>query len=143
MMAPMKLLPVLILVACTAFAAAPNAADEKAVLAAERQYADAMVKGDTATLEKLLSDDLSYTHSNVLMETKADVLKAISSGTTKYKAIDFKTTQVRQYGDVVVTNHSMVFAQPERVNNVYVTMVWVRQPNGWRMVQRQATRYPE
>ena len=133
----------LILISSVAFAASPRAADEKAVLAAEKQYAEAMVKGDTAVLEKLLSDDLSYTHSNVLMETKADVLKAITSGKTKYKAIDFKTTQVRQYGDTIITNHSMVFAQPERVNNVYVTMVWVKQRGGWQLVQRQATRYPE
>jgi hypothetical protein len=132
-----------ILVSAVAFAATPSAADEKAVLAAEKQYADAMVKGDTAVLEKLLSDDLSYTHSNVLMETKADVLKAISSGKTKYKSIDYKTTQVRQYGDMIITNHSMVFAQPERINNVYVTMVWVKQRGGWQLVQRQATRYPE
>jgi hypothetical protein len=139
----LRALLVPILFSCVAFAATPNPADEKAVLAAQRQYADAMVKGDTATLEKLLADDLSYTHSNVLMETKADVLKAISSGKTKYKSIDFKTTQVRQYGDTIVTNQGMVFAQPERVNNVYVSMVWVKRPNGWQMVQRQATRYPE
>src|SRR5712692_7752079 len=64
------------------------------VLAAEKQYADAMVKGDAATLEKLLADDLSYTHSSALMETKADVLKGITSGKTKYKAIEFKTSKV-------------------------------------------------
>ena len=37
----------------------------------------------------------------------------------------------------------MVFAQPERMTNVYVTMVWVKQRGGWQLVQRQATRYPE
>jgi len=102
-----------------------------------------MVKGDAATLEKLLADDLSYTHSSALMETKADVLKGITSGKTKYKAIEFKTSKVRQYGNTVITNHEMVFAQPERVNKVYVTMVWAKQPAGWQLVQRQATRLPE
>jgi hypothetical protein len=103
-----------------------------------------MVKGDVATLEKILADDLSYTHSNVLIETKADVLKGITSGKTKYNAIEFKSTNVRQYGNTIITNHQMIFAQPQRMNNVYVTMVWVKQPSGaWQMVQRQATRYPE
>ena len=126
-----------------AFAGNLNPADEKAVLAAEKQYADAMVKHDAAVLEKVLADDLSYTHSNMLTETKADILKGIRSGKIQYKSIDFKTTRIRQYGDTIVTNHEMVFAQPARVNNVYVTMVWVKQGGGWQLVQRQATRMPE
>ena len=133
----------LFLFSCSVFGSPVNAADAKAVDAAERQYAAAMVKGDTATLQKLLADDLSYTHSNALIETKEDVLKAITSGKTKYKSIDFKSSNVRQYGDTIITNHQMVFAQPDRTTNVYVTMVWVKQPEGWKLVQRQATRLPE
>jgi hypothetical protein len=137
-------LALLLALSSISFAATVNPADEKTVLAAEKQYADAMVKGDVATLEKILADDLSYTHSNVLIETKADVLKGITSGKTKYNAIEFKSTNVRQYGNTIITNHQMIFAQPQRMNNVYVTMVWVKQPSGaWQMVQRQATRYPE
>ena len=44
---------------------------------------------------------------------------------------------------MVITNHEMVFAQPDKINKVYVTMVWAKQPGGWQMVQRQATRLPE
>jgi hypothetical protein len=138
-----RLLLITVVVSLVAFAGPVNPGDEKAVITAEKQYADAMVKGDTATLEKLLSDDLSYTHSSAMMETKADVLKAISSGKTKYKSIDFNTTKVRQYGDTIITNHEMVFAQPDRSTKVYVTMVWVKQRGGWQLVQRQATRLPD
>lgn len=140
-MTPRSLL-LLIALALPVFAGPAKPSDEKAVLAAEKQYADAMVGGDAATLQKLLAEDLSYTHSSALMESKADVLKGITSGKTKYKAIEFKTSQVRQYGDTIITNHNMVFAQPDKVNNVYVTMVWIRQGGGWQLVQRQATRLP-
>ena len=139
----LRMLLVLIALSLPAFAGSAKPDDEKAVLAAEKQYAEAMVKRDVATLEKILGDDLSYTHSNMLMETKADVIKGITSGRTNYKAIEFKTTKVRQYGNTVVTNHEMIFAQPERSNRVFVTMVWAKQSGGWQMVQRQATRYPE
>ena len=138
-----RLLLVAVLVSFVVFAGSVNPGDEKAVIAAEKQYADAMVKADPATLEKLLADDLSYTHSNALMETKADVLKAITSGKTKYKSIDFHTSKLRQYGDTIITNHEMVFAQPDKSTKVYVTMVWVKQRGGWQLVQRQATRLPE
>jgi hypothetical protein len=133
----------LILLSRAAFAGPVNSADEKAVVTAEKQYADAMVKADAGALRRLLADDLSYTHSNALIETKDDVLKAITSGKTKYKSIDFKTSNIRQYGDTIITNHQMVFAQPDRTTNVYVSMVWVRQPDGWKLVQRQATRLPD
>ena len=141
----MKLRPLLFLIALSlpVFGGSAKPDDEKAVLAAEKQYAEAMLKRDAATLEKLLGDDLSYAHSSMLMETKADVLKGITSGKTNYKAIEFKTTTVRQYGNTVITNHEMIFEQPARSNRVYVTMVWVKQSGGWQMVQRQATRYPE
>jgi len=141
----MKLRSILVLslLAAPVFAGSAKPDDEKAVLAAEKQYADAMLKRDAAPLEKLFADDLEYTHSSVLIQSKADVIDGIKSGKTNYKAIEFKSTKVRQYGNVVVTSHKMVFAQPDKVNNVYVTMVWAKTPNGWQMVQRQATRYPE
>src|SRR3954466_10677895 len=101
---PMKLRSLLLLIALCVpvFAGSAKPDDEKAVLAAEQQYADAMVKRDAAVLEKLLGDDLSYTHSNAMMETKADVMKGITSGKTNYKAIEFKTSKVRQYGNTVI-----------------------------------------
>src|SRR5713101_4542772 len=142
---PMKLRSLLFLIALSlpAFADSAKHDDEKAVLAAEKQYADAMVKGDAAPLEKLLADDLAYTHSNALTQTKADVLKGITSGTTKYKAIEYKTSKVRQYRNTVVTNHEMMITTPTSTNKLYVTMVWVKQPAGWQLVERQATKLPD
>src|ERR1700757_2086729 len=91
----------LIALAAPVFAGTAKPDDEKAVLAAEKQYADAMVKKEVAPLEKLLADDLEYTHSSVLIQTKANVIDGIKSGKTNYKAIEFKTTKVKQYGNVV------------------------------------------
>lgn len=134
-----------LLVSSFAFAGAPNPADEKAVLAAEKQYADAMLKPDAAALEKLLGDELSYTHSSALHESKSDVLKQAKEGTLNLKSIEVKSTKVRQYGDTVITNHQMIFTQNGRPsNNLFVTMVWVKGKNGaWQMVQRQATKLPD
>jgi Domain of unknown function (DUF4440) len=125
------------------FAVSSKPDDEKAVLAAEKQYANALVKADAATLEKLLADDLSYTHSSVKMETKADVIKGVTSGTSKYTAVEFKTTKVRQFGSTVITYHDMWFVHPDSVSKVFVTMVWAKQPAGWQLVQREATKLPD
>lgn len=124
-----------------AFAGLAKPDDEKAVLAAEKQYIDGMVKSDPTSVAKVLGDDLIYVHSGALMETKADVLKGIT-GVVKYTAIDVKSTKVRQYGNTVITSHEMVFTTPKASNRIYVSMVWVKGAAGWQMVQRQATKLP-
>ena len=141
----MRLRSVLVLLAVSvlAFAGAVKPADEKDVMAAEKQYADAMIAGDASMLGKLLADDLSYTHSSALQEDKAAVIKSVTSGKTKYTAIDFKTSKARQFGNTVITNHEMLFTQPDHSTKVYVTMVWVKSGSGWQLVQRQATKLPE
>ena len=134
----------LLALALPVLAGPPKPADEKAVLAAEKQLAAAMMKQDAAALEKLLGDDLSYTHSAALTETKAQVIEVIKSGKTKYESIEYSDTKVRQYGDVVVTNHKMNIKNPGTpVNKLYVTFVWAKQSGGWQLVNRQATRLPE
>ena len=66
------------LLAVIALAAAPRgqaakaaAGAEQAVLKADNARFDAMVKADGAALEKLLADELSYTHSNAQVQDKA------------------------------------------------------------------------
>ncbi len=139
----MKLLclPLLIAFSVPVFAGLATPGDEKAVLAAEKQFNDGMVKSDPATVAKLLGDDLSYFHSNGAMETKADVLKGIT-GKVKYTAIKFETTNVRQYGSTVITTHNVMFVTPTVPHHVFLTTVWAKQASGWQMVARQATQLP-
>ena len=125
------------------FSAQPKPDVEKAVLAAQKAYADALMKSDTAALGKVLGDDLTYTHSSSKTETKADVLKVISSGSTKYESVDFQDVKVRQYGNVVVTTQKATFKTVQSgANKLYMTIVWAKGKDGWRMVSRQATKLP-
>jgi len=134
-------LTVLITLSVPGFAGLATPSDEKAVLAAEKQYVDGMVKSDPASVAKLLADDLSYFHSNGAIETKADVLKGIN-GKVKYTDIKFETTKIRQYGNTVITTHNVMFVTPTVSHHVFLTTVWVKQASGWQMVARQATQLP-
>ena len=134
-------LPALLAFSLPAFAGLATPSDEKAVLAAEKQYIDGMVKSDPDSVAKVLADDLSYTHSGARTETKADVLKGIT-GKVHYPAITVESTKVRQYGNTVITNHNMMFTGPNVSSHVYSTIVWVKQGGGWQMVQYQATKLP-
>lgn len=135
-------LPLVIALSVPGLAGLASPDDEKAVLAAEKQYVDGMVKADPASVAKVLADDLSYTHSSNKQETKADVLAGIT-GKKQYTDIQTKSTKVRQYGNTIVTNHEMLYMSVSgTTSHVTVSMVWVKNPSGWQMVQRQATKIP-
>lgn len=136
-----KLFPALLLVA-GAFAGQPTPAVEKAITAAEKEWTEAVLKNDQAKLEKIVADDLSYTHSSAKTETKADFLQALK--TTNYQAIDFSDVKIRQFGQtVVVTHKAMIKTVQTGVANLYITHVWARQNGRWQLVSRQATRLPQ
>src|SRR3954466_16329481 len=98
-----------LLVAGAAMAAEPKPDVKAAVLAAEQKWVDAVIKGDGATLEKLMSSDILYTNSSASTQTRAEFIKAATSGSTKSTAIDFSDVVVRQYGKTAVITHKAVF----------------------------------
>jgi ketosteroid isomerase-like protein len=132
------------LAAAITFGGTPSPDAKKAVLAAEQAFVDAMIKADKVALEKLLADDLVYVHSSSKAETKAEVLQVISSGSATYESIEFRDTAVRQYGDVVITNHKAVIKTKQTgVSNLFVTHVWVKNKGGWQFASRHAARLPQ
>jgi hypothetical protein len=60
--------------------------EEAAVLAAQKERMQAMVRGDVEALSRLLPDDLTYTHASGVIDTKASLLSSIQSGKLKYKS---------------------------------------------------------
>lgn len=127
-------------------AASPDPKTEKEVLAALEAYKQAMMKKDSAALSKILSDDLTYTHSSNLHEDKAAVLASLKAGTV-IEAIDFKDPKVRVYGGTALVKTDVDFrnnaAGTVTVSKLNVLHVFVKGPQGWQLAARQATRYPE
>jgi hypothetical protein len=72
----------------------------------EEQRYRAMLRADLATLERLLDDALTYTHSNGIIDTKASYLAGVRDKVWEYKDI------VRQNERVVVReNCALVFCR--------------------------------
>jgi hypothetical protein len=129
-------------VACLT-AAEPTPSVHKAVLAASQAWTAAVLKADRTALEKLLSPDLSYTHSNAKTQTKEEFITDATGGGTKYEAIDFEGTKLRQFGNTVVVTHTATIkAVPAGISHLYITEVWADQSGQWQMVSRQATKLP-
>ena len=144
---------VLAAVLATAFAApavglaqaAVSAADEAAVRRVEDRRIQALIDDDFATLESIFGDDLTYTHSNALVDTKASYMESLRSGRTKYETVERQPSDVRLYGDSAVMTGQATMrlrGQPAPIVLRY-TLVYVRRGGAWRMVAWQSTRLPQ
>ena len=103
-----------------------------------------MVKQDRAALEKLFHPDLSYTHSSATVETKAQAIPHIMDG-AGWEAIEFADTTVRLHGNVAIVNgktdmHQRNKGKPTTISKLVSLTVWVKGPQGWQMIARQAVR---
>ena len=83
-----RLIPLLaIVLMMPSLASAQTGKVEQQVLQAEKDRFAAMIKGDRPALEKLLADDLTYTHSSALFESKEQFIKSVTSGNIDYVSI--------------------------------------------------------
>ncbi len=102
-----RLIPLLaIVLTLSSLPSAQTGKVEQQVLQAEKDRFAAMIKGDRPALEKLLADDLTYTHSSALFESKEQFIKSVTSGTIDYVSIvpsesDWK---VRVNGNTAIVN---------------------------------------
>jgi len=136
-------------VACLAAAAAqPAGPEEAAVLAAQKERLQAMVRSDLDALGRLLPDDLTYTHASGVADTKASLLASIAAGKLKYKSFDPGQPRVRVYGNTaVLTGTATVQVESATIGpapfQILFTDVYVRKPDGrWQAVAWQSTRPP-
>jgi ketosteroid isomerase-like protein len=126
--------------------ATANSPDTKAVMATLEAMARATIEKDVAMLGKIYGDDITYSHSSALTETKAQVLKNIQ-GPGVAEFMKFSDTNIRVYGDVALAKGVVDFRNgaPGKMldNNLNILWVMVRRaqgPHGWQIVARQTTR---
>jgi hypothetical protein len=106
----------------------------------------AMVRGDTASLRTALAADLSYTHSNGLVETKAMHLAGIGERRTVYESLAPLGFTYRESGEAVV-GHGLVKAKGVLGGTPFdvtlrVTTVHLRRQGRWQLAAWQSTRLP-
>ena len=140
---------ILLLAAATVLpAATPDAKTEKEIMAALNVYKQAIIKikKDATALQKVLSDDLVYTHSSNLHQDKAALIESLK-GNAVTEDIDFKDLKVRVYGNTAVVVGDVDFhlntGGTQSVNHLNVMHVLVKGAQGWQLVARQAVKYPD
>ena len=121
---------------------------EREVLAADKQRVKALLSNDIAALEDLLADDLTYVHSNGMLDTKASYIDALRSGASRYLTMDMSDLVVRVYGETALVTGTfkarVMTARGEVTPNPRVLIVYVKRPSskGWQMSAWQSTSLP-
>jgi ketosteroid isomerase-like protein len=116
--------------------------DEAAVTQAVNALAKAMVAGDRAQMMALTAEQLSYGHSNGMVETKAQFVENIAGGNNTFSRIDLSDAAVAVAGDKAIARH--IFSA-DAINKgqamsprIGVLQVWVKEGGGWKLFARQA-----
>ena len=120
---------------------------EEQVKQADRRWAEATIKMDIPTLEQLLADDLTYSHSSGRTETKAEFLNATKTQSLKYEAVDAQEVKVRVRGNMAVLNSltNLTVRPAGGQSNTFrarILRVYVRDKGAWRLFAHQSTRMP-
>ena len=119
---------------------------ERKLIALEKQRFLAMTQKDTLFLQKVLADDLIYTHSNALIETKKDFLTSIQIGKIIYKSLESEEIKVRIYEKTAIINGlvHVVGALNGKEFDIHLRYVDVYHKNkmGWQLVAWQSVKVP-
>jgi ketosteroid isomerase-like protein len=120
--------------------------DVPAVLAAEDRRYQAMLEGDLDTLDALCADELSYTHSNGVRDTKAEYFGKVREGYYVYHRIDHPVERVQVAGDAAVVvgrmTADLTSGGVRKTIDCLATAVWTRSGSGWRLLGYAPTPLP-
>ena len=117
------------------------------VIDLDKQRMDAMAKKDLAALNKLISEDLVYTHSSARLDTKKTLIGNMESGGTVYTSVVPSDVKAQDLGDtVVLTGSCKISVMSQGRPNTFgvrFTDVWANKGGQWQMVTWQSTRTPD
>ena len=121
-------------------------ADTALLAKAVTDFDGALLRRDTVVLKKLLSNDLSYGHSNGWVQKKSDVIGDLYNGKIIYKKIDLSkrfeivgigknTASVRMTAEIDLEMNG----KPLEVK-LSVLQVWVWKNKHWELFARQSVK---
>lgn len=122
----------------------PTGAEE--VWALDTQRRAALLAGDLTTLESFCADELTYSHTNGMVDTKTSYLKSLRSG-VRYVKMDLSHVNIAQFDTTVVMTGVAQIAVKSPNGDIgfkaRFTNVWAKQKNRWRFVAWHTTKMPD
>lgn len=119
---------------------------EALIEALEDERCKALIAADVEKLELLFSERLNWCHSSGKVDTKAQLIAKIASGSTQYLNMQRSDTKVMAGADGgvatgLVDMAAIVAGTQHQLSNRYAT-VWLNEEGTWRLVAWQSTKAP-
>ena len=146
------LVAVLVAVSSVAFGAPRSGSGkgtgvEQALMQLEREWFDAYVKKDTATLDRIEADDFAVTDPSGMVSTKAQDIDGVKSGKLVFESGTFDDMKVRVYGAAAVVTARVTLKGTyigQDISGAYRGIdVFVKRNGRWQVVASQVTRITE
>jgi ketosteroid isomerase-like protein len=120
-----------------------DAAQKKEITQLEEDRNQAILRGDTAALDRMTSDDYTFINQRGELRTKTEILTGFKSGTFNYGARKVSELMVRIYGDTAVVTGRAVQEGTENAKDYSgenrFTRVYVKRDGHWVSVALQVT----
>jgi len=138
----MKKLSLILLIFTSGLVANAQSKDETLVAAAVEKLRVAMISGNKADLESVLSDDLTYGHSSGKVQSKAVFVEEISTKKSDFLKIELSEQTISIAGDVAIVRHILVAdtndgGKPANPH-LGIVLVWKKTKGEWKLIARRA-----
>jgi ketosteroid isomerase-like protein len=133
-------LSLVFLLAISLFAGDPTV---DAVREAADGWRDALIRQDKAALDRLLADDLVYTHAGGKTQNKEEYIASVTTGPSRYESFNQTDTKIRVYGDIAILTGYVDVKTPGRDSYRVRTLEIYRYNNGqWQFAEKESVRVP-
>lgn len=136
-----KPITLIILMFMTLFATAQSKEETKVAAAVEKMRL-AMISGNKADLESIAADNLTYEHSNLRLQNKAEFVEAIATKKSDFLKIDLLDQTIAVAGNTAIVRHILKADSndggvPGKVS-LGIVLVWEKQKGDWKLLARRA-----
>jgi hypothetical protein len=106
---------------------------------------NSLLAKDSVVLTDILSNDVTYGHTNGMIQTKAQLIHDLMTGVQDYKVIEPSDMNIRVYDNTAVVNINvavkMNFQGKPLDMNMRVILTWIKMNGKWQLVARQSVKY--
>ncbi len=105
---------------------------------------NALVAKDSVALSKVLANDVTYGHTNAMIQTKAELIRDVVSLVQDYKSIEPSEMNIRIYDNTAIVNMNakvvMNYQSQPLELSMKITFTWIKKDKDWQLVARQAVK---
>lgn len=105
-----------------------------------------MITPDSAALDKLVLDKLSYGHSSGKIQDKREFMHSLLSAESDFVEINLSDQTVTVQGKTALVRHTLSAKTNDKnvpgTVKLYILLIWSKEKGGWKLLGRQAVKVP-